>query len=129
MRHPLLLLLFSCSVVFHSLQPMDCNISRFPVHYYLPKFAQTHVHWVDNALSSSVIPFFFCPLSFLHQGLFHWVIFSHQASSYALDIWQWTKKTQPLFIYLSCIIRYQPHSHMHSYYFGYYCWIIPYLQN
>ena len=34
MHHPLLLL-FSCSVVFDSLQPMDCNTSCFPVLHYL----------------------------------------------------------------------------------------------
>ena len=39
--------------------PMDCSTSGFPVYYYLPEFAQTHVHWVHDAIqpSSSVILF------------------------------------------------------------------------
>ena len=35
MHHPSLLLLFSCSAVFDSLQPMDCSTSCFPVFHYL----------------------------------------------------------------------------------------------
>ena len=30
--------------------PMDCRTSGFPVLHYLPEFAQTHVHWVGNAI-------------------------------------------------------------------------------
>ena len=26
--------------------PMDCSIPGFPVLHHLPKFAQTHVHWI-----------------------------------------------------------------------------------
>ena len=29
--------------------PMDCGTPSFPVLHYLPEFAQTHVHWVDDA--------------------------------------------------------------------------------
>ena len=29
---------------------MDCSTSGFPVHYQLPEFAQTHVHWVSDAI-------------------------------------------------------------------------------
>ena len=29
--------------------PMDCGMPGFPVLHYLPEFAQTHVHWVDDA--------------------------------------------------------------------------------
>ena len=45
---------------------MDCSTPGFPVLHYLPKFAQTHVHWVGDAIrpSSSVTPFSSCPLSF-----------------------------------------------------------------
>ena len=32
----------------------------FPVLHCLPEFAQTHVHWVDDAISSSVAPFSSC---------------------------------------------------------------------
>ena len=30
--------------------PMDCSMPGFPVLHYLPKFAQTHVHWVGDAI-------------------------------------------------------------------------------
>ena len=33
--------------------PVDCSTPGFPVLYYLPEFAQTHVHWVTNAVQPS----------------------------------------------------------------------------
>ena len=39
-----LLLLFSLSVEFHSLRPMDCSMPGFPVLHCLPEFAQIHLH-------------------------------------------------------------------------------------
>ena len=33
--------------------PMDCSMPGFPVLYYLPEFAQTHVHWVGDAIQPS----------------------------------------------------------------------------
>ena len=30
--------------------PMDCSTEGFPVNYQLPKLAQTHVHWVGDAI-------------------------------------------------------------------------------
>ena len=53
--------------------PMDCSTPGFFVLHHLPEFAQTHVHWVGDAIQSSH------PLSFpsppdinrsQHQGLF-----------------------------------------------------------
>ena len=32
---------------------MDCNTPGFPVLHYLPKFAQTHAHWVSDAILRS----------------------------------------------------------------------------
>ena len=32
---------------------MDCSKSAFPVLHYLPAFAQTHVHWVGDAIQPS----------------------------------------------------------------------------
>ena len=32
---------------------MDCSKPGFPVIHYLPEFAQTHVHWVGDAIQSS----------------------------------------------------------------------------
>ena len=39
--------------------PMDCSMPGFPVLHHLPKFAQTRVHWVSDAIQPShpVIPF------------------------------------------------------------------------
>ena len=33
---------------------MDFSTPGFPVLHYLPEFAQTHVHWVDDAIQPSV---------------------------------------------------------------------------
>ena len=33
--------------------PMDCLAPGFPVLHYLPEFAQTHVHWVGDAIQPS----------------------------------------------------------------------------
>ena len=33
--------------------PMNCSITGFIVLHYLPKFAQTHVHWVGDANQTS----------------------------------------------------------------------------
>ena len=35
------------------LDPMDCNMAGFPVLHYLPELAQTHVHWVGDAIQPS----------------------------------------------------------------------------
>ena len=37
-------------------KPMDCSMPGFPVYNQLPKLAQTHIHWVGDAVQSS------CPL-------------------------------------------------------------------
>ena len=80
---------------------MDCNIPGFPVLYYLPEFAQTHVHWVGVAIPPSH------PLSSPsppalshshHQGLFQWVGSLHQVAK-VLELqlqhqsFQWIFKT------------------------------------
>ena len=54
--------------------PMNCTTPGFLVLHYLQKFAQTHVHWVNDAIQpcqalSPPSPVF--NLS-LHQGLFKW---------------------------------------------------------
>ena len=63
---------------------MDFSIPDFPVLHHLPEFAQTHVHWVSDAIQLSH------PLSSLsspvlnlsqHWGLFQWVgSSSHQVA-------------------------------------------------
>ena len=81
----------SCSCVFPILRPCCCSVTKscltlcdpkvcstpgFPVRHYLPKFAQTHVHWVSDAIQPSH------PLSppsppalclFQDQGLLQWI--------------------------------------------------------
>ena len=53
---------------------MDCSMPGFPVHHLLPEFAQTHVHWVGDAILtilSSVVPFSHsCLQSFPASGSF-----------------------------------------------------------
>ena len=75
-----------CSVT--QLCPTLCNCidyctSGHPVLHHLPEFAQTHVHWVSDAIQLSY------PLSSpsphalnlsQHQGLFQWVSSSHQVA-------------------------------------------------
>ena len=61
--------LLCCSVAKSCLthcNPMSCSTPGFPLRHYLPEFAQTHVHWVGDAIQSSfsVTPLFFCFQSF-----------------------------------------------------------------
>ena len=68
-----MLLLFSCSVVSDSLQPLDCSTPGFPVHHHLLELAQTHVHWVGDAIQPSHSLSSPSPPAFnlsQHQGLF-----------------------------------------------------------
>ena len=56
--------------------PMDCSTPGFPTLHYLPESAQTHVHWVGDAIQplhplSPPSPFAFNPPQ--HQDLFQWV--------------------------------------------------------
>ena len=66
--------LLSCVWLF--VTPMDCSTPGFPVLHHRLEFAQTHVHWVGDAIQPSH------PLSppsppalnpSQHQGLFSWV--------------------------------------------------------
>ena len=62
---------------------MDCSIPGFPVHHHLPEHAQTHVHWVDDAIQPSYPLSSPSPPAFnlsQHQGLFQWVSSSHQVA-------------------------------------------------
>ena len=45
--------LFSRSFVSDSLWPMNCSTSGFRILQCLPEFAQTHVHWVSDAIQPS----------------------------------------------------------------------------
>ena len=70
-----MLLLFSPSVTSDSLWPRGLQHAQLPVLHYLLEFAQTHVHWVSDAIQSShplspllLLPSFAC-ISFLPEPL------------------------------------------------------------
>ena len=48
-----LLLLFSRSVMSNSSGPQGQQHTILPFHHQLPEFAQTHVHWVNDAIQPS----------------------------------------------------------------------------
>ena len=56
--------------------PMDCSIPGFPVHHQLQELAQTHVHWVGDAIQPSHPLSSPSPPAFnlsQHQGFFQWI--------------------------------------------------------
>ena len=63
---------------------MDCTMPGFPVLHYLPEFAQTHVHWVCDAIQPSILCHLFCscPQSFLASESFpmSWLLTSGDQS-------------------------------------------------
>ena len=84
--------------------PINHGMPGLPVHYQLPEFTQTHVHWVSNAIQPSH------PLSSpsppalnlsQHQGLYKWVSSLHQVPK-VLEFqlqhqsFQWTCRTDLL---------------------------------
>ena len=81
--------------------PMDCSMPGFPVHYQLPELAQTHVHWVSDAIQPSHPLSPPSPPTFnlsQHQGLCQWVSSLHQEAK-VLELqlqhqsFQWTFRT------------------------------------
>ena len=61
--------------------PMNRSMPGFSVHHQLPELAQTHVHWVSDAVQLSHPLLSPSPPAFnlfQHQGLFQWVSSSHQ---------------------------------------------------
>ena len=81
--------------------PLGCSTLGFPILHYLPEFAQTHLHWVHDAIQSS------CPLLApsphalnlsQHQGFFQWVSSLYQVAK-VLDLqlqyncFQWIFRT------------------------------------
>ena len=64
--------------------PMDCSMPGFPVLHYLLEFAQTHVHWVGDAIqpSHSLSP---CSPTLnlsQHQSLFQRISLSIRSQKY-----------------------------------------------
>ena len=63
--------------------PMDCNTPGFPVLHHLSEFAQTHVHWISDAIQpyqSLWPPLSPAPNLSQHQSLFQWVNSSHEVA-------------------------------------------------
>ena len=81
--------------------PVNCSMPRFPVHRHLPELAQTHVHWVSDAIQPSHHLSSPSPALCLsqHQGLSQWVG-SLQQMAKVLELqhqsFQWTPRTDPL---------------------------------
>ena len=82
--------------------PVDYSMPGSSVLFCLLEFAQTHVHWVGDAiqLSHPLCPPF--PFTFrLVQHLFQWVVSSHQVAkllelSLQHQSFQWTPRTDLL---------------------------------
>ena len=108
------------SLVSHSCptlwDPMGCSSPGFPVDHQLLELAQTHVHWVGDAIQPSHPLSSPSPPAFnlsQHQALFQWVSSSHQVSK-LLEFqlhnqsFQWIFRTDFLYywlIWFSCSPR------------------------
>ena len=74
------LVTLSCQALYDS---MNCRSPGFPVLHYLLEFAQTDVHWVDDAIQPSHPLSLSSLLAFnlsQNQGLFQWAFSSHQVA-------------------------------------------------
>ena len=75
-----------CSVIQSCLtlcDPVVCSMPGSPVHHHLPELAQTHVHWVGDAIQPSHPLSSPSPPAFnlsQHQGLFQWISSLHQVA-------------------------------------------------
>ena len=62
---------------------MNCSMLGFPAHHQLPVLAQTHGHWVSDAIQPSHPLLSPSPPAFnisQHHGLFQWVGLLHQVT-------------------------------------------------
>ena len=66
----LLEFVYCCCSVAKLCDSMNCSTPGFPVLHYFLEFAQTHVHWVSDAIQPppSATPFSFCLQFFLASG-------------------------------------------------------------
>ena len=89
---------------------MYCSGPGFPVLHCLLAFAQTHVHWVGDAIQTSnslLLPTSPALNLFQHQGLFQRVSSSHQvANGFELQLqhqpFQWIFRVDFLHYWLVC---------------------------
>ena len=85
--------------------PMNRSTPGLPVHQQLPELAQTHVHWVGDAVQPSHLPSSPSPHAFnlsQHQGLWQWVCSSHQVAKvlefqFHHQSFQWIFRTEFLY--------------------------------
>jgi len=64
--------------------PIDCSVPGLPVPHHLPEFAQVYVYWLGDVIQPShpLMPSSPSALDLSqHQGLFQWVVFSHQMTT------------------------------------------------
>ena len=80
---------------------MDCSMPGFPVHHQFSELAQSHIHWVSDAIQPSHSLLSPSPPALnlsQHQGFFQWVSCLHQAAK-VLELplqhqsFQWTFRT------------------------------------
>ena len=90
-----------------SLQPYGLQHTRLLCLHHLPGIAQTHVHWVGDAIQPSHPLMSPSPAFNLsqHQGLFQWVSCSHQVAKllelWSLLIWKTNKPHWSIFTFIS----------------------------
>ena len=63
--------------------PVNCSMPGSSVLFYLPEFAQIHIHWVSDDIQPShplSPPYSFAFNLSQHQGLFQWVSSSQQVA-------------------------------------------------
>ena len=98
---------FSHSVMPESWGPMDSSMPGFPVHHQLPELAQTHVHWVGDAIQPSHPLLSPSPPALnlsQHQGLFQCISSSHQVAKLLEFQLQFIRTDSNAFFFYSWII-------------------------
>ena len=78
--------------------PMDCSVPHFPDFRHLLELAQTHIHWMSDAIQTfcSLLPL--SPPAFYltqYQGLFQWADSSHQGAKVLKLQLQWILPMNP----------------------------------
>ena len=102
-----LLLLFSPQLYLILCNPMDYSTPGFPVLQHLPEFAQTHVHWLNEAMQPSPPQSPPSPPALnlsQHQGLLQWLGSPQQVLEYLLPkYWSFSFSISPFSEYSGLI--------------------------
>ena len=95
---------------------MDCSIVGFPVLHCLLEFAQTHVHWVSDAIQSAhpLFPSFPAPNLSQHHGLFQWASSSHQVAK-VLELQYWSRIASQCCVSFCCIAKWISFIYIYKY--------------